>query len=202
MNYYKGIVWGKDEPQNGGSYVKETLDAHEKYNFEAIPLTEESGYPKGEYCLGFVETKSTNKETRNQLRIEKIYDCEGMNEETSVDDVLVVYCALYPDAIEKETYVVGDGCRDKDFCRIFCRSGTGAPDQKGTWHLRKLGRKAGNPCGSGTERLPVRAADDRTADIGADTQGAGRTGSKAGRTGQSTYQNNGRSFISIQIQPR
>lgn len=34
MNYYKGIVWGKDEPQNGGSYVKETLDAHEKYNFE------------------------------------------------------------------------------------------------------------------------------------------------------------------------
>ena len=75
--------------------------------FEAIPLTEESGYPKGEYCLGFVETKSTNKETRNQLRIEKIYDCEGMNEETSVDDVLVVYCALYPDAIEKETYVVG-----------------------------------------------------------------------------------------------
>lgn len=107
MNYYKGIVWGKDEPQNRGSYVKETLDAHEKYNFEAIPLTEESGYPKGEYCLGFVETKSTNKETRNQLRIEKIYDCEGMNEETSVDDVLVVYCALYPDAIEKETYVVG-----------------------------------------------------------------------------------------------
>lgn len=91
MNYYKGIVWGKDEPQNGGSYVKETLDAHEKYNFEAIPLTEESGYPKGKYCLGFVETKSTNKETRNQLRIEKIYDCEGMNEETSVDDVLVVY---------------------------------------------------------------------------------------------------------------
>ena len=30
-----------------------------------------------------------------------------MNEETSVDDVLVVYSALYPDAIEKETYVVG-----------------------------------------------------------------------------------------------
>ena len=44
---------------------------------------------------------------RNQLRIEKIYGCEGMNEETSVDDVLVVYCALYPDAIEKETYAVG-----------------------------------------------------------------------------------------------
>lgn len=26
MNYYKGIIWGKDEPQNGGSYVKETLE--------------------------------------------------------------------------------------------------------------------------------------------------------------------------------
>ena len=38
MNYYKGIIWGKDEPQNGGSYVKETLDAHEKYNFEAVTL--------------------------------------------------------------------------------------------------------------------------------------------------------------------
>ena len=41
------------------------------------------------------------------LKSYQIYDCEGMNEETSVDDVLVVYCALYPDAIEKETYVVG-----------------------------------------------------------------------------------------------
>ena len=36
MNYYKGIIWGKDEPQNGGSYVKETLDAHEKYNFSPM----------------------------------------------------------------------------------------------------------------------------------------------------------------------
>ena len=107
MNYYKGIVLGKDEPQNGGSYVKETLDAHEKYNFEIVPLTKESGYPEGEYCLGFAETKSTNKATRNQLRIENIYGCESMENEDSVDDVLVIYCALYPDAIEKETYVVG-----------------------------------------------------------------------------------------------
>ena len=72
MDYYKGIVQGKDEPQNGGSYVRETLDAHEKYNFEAVSLTRESGYPEGEYCLGFVETKSTNNESKNQLRIEKI----------------------------------------------------------------------------------------------------------------------------------
>ena len=34
MNYYKGIIQGKDEPQNGGSYVKENLDAHEKYNLQ------------------------------------------------------------------------------------------------------------------------------------------------------------------------
>ena len=33
MNYYKGIIRCIDEPKNGGSYVKETLDAHEKYNF-------------------------------------------------------------------------------------------------------------------------------------------------------------------------
>ena len=107
MDYYKGIVQGKDEPQNGGSYVRETFDAHEKYNFEAVSLTRESGYPEGEYCLGFVETKSTNNESKNQLRIEKISGCEGMSKEDSIEDVLVVYCALYPDAIEKETYVVG-----------------------------------------------------------------------------------------------
>ena len=33
MNYYKELYGEKYEPQNGGSYVKETLDAHEKYNF-------------------------------------------------------------------------------------------------------------------------------------------------------------------------
>lgn len=107
MNYYKGIIQGKDEPQNGGSYVKDNLDAHEKYNFDAVSLTNESGYPDGEYCLGFVETKSTNKETRNQLRIENIYGCETLSKENFAEDVLVIYCALYPDAVEKETYVVG-----------------------------------------------------------------------------------------------
>mgnify|MGYP004592944935 CR=1 FL=1 len=94
MNYYKGIIQGKDEPQNGGSYVKDNLDAHEKYNFDAVSLTNESGYPDGEYCLGFVETKSTNKETRNQLRIENIYGCETLSKENFAEDVLVIYCAL------------------------------------------------------------------------------------------------------------
>lgn len=57
MNYYKGIIQGKDEPQNGGSYVKENLDAHEKYNFDAVSLAKESGYPddveKETYVVGW-----------------------------------------------------------------------------------------------------------------------------------------------------
>lgn len=107
MDYYKGIIPGKDEPKGGGSYVKENSDAHEKYNFDVVFLSEETGYPEGEYCLGFVETKSTNGETKNQLNIEKIEGCGSCEDESQVEDVLVVYCALYPDAIEKETYVVG-----------------------------------------------------------------------------------------------
>ena len=74
MNYYKGIVPGKDEPKGGGSYVNENLDAHEKYNFDVVPLSKDAGYTEGEYCLGFVETKSTNGETRNQLKIERLMD--------------------------------------------------------------------------------------------------------------------------------
>lgn len=71
MNYYKGIIRGIDEPKNGGSYVKETLDAHEKYNFMPAHIID-SRYPDGDYCLGFVETKTTSAGKRNQLNIEKI----------------------------------------------------------------------------------------------------------------------------------
>ena len=56
MDYYKGIVPGKDEPKNGGSYVKDTKDAHEKYNFKP-ELLKLKGFPEGEYCLGFVIQK-------------------------------------------------------------------------------------------------------------------------------------------------
>ena len=49
MDYYKGIVPGKDEPKNGGSYVKDTKDAHEKYNFKP-ELLKLKGFPEGEYC--------------------------------------------------------------------------------------------------------------------------------------------------------
>ncbi len=107
MNYYKGNRDGEDKPQGGGSYVLLNNDAHEKYNFESVSLSEESGYPAGDYCLGFVETKSTNGETRNQLNIEKIVGCEACKKESEVEDVLVIYCALYPYAEAKETFIVG-----------------------------------------------------------------------------------------------
>lgn len=107
MDYYKGNRDGNDPPKGGGSYVAENHDAHEKYNFEAVHLTDETGYPEGDYCLGFVETKSTNGKESNQLNIEKINGCELCKKESEVDDVLVIYCALYPDSMDKETYVVG-----------------------------------------------------------------------------------------------
>ena len=107
MKNYKGIIKGYDEPRGGGSYVSETLDAHEKFNFETVYLSDQNGYTEGDYCLGFVETKSTNKKNSNQLNIEKIEGCESLKGEQEADDILVVYCALYPDSIQKETYIVG-----------------------------------------------------------------------------------------------
>ena len=108
MDYYQGIISGKDEPRNGGAYVLENNDAHEKYNFQSIYLTEkDNGYPDGRYCVGFVETKSTNGKTVNQLNIEKIEGCAALKRESEVDDVLVIYCAKYPDSFTNETYVVG-----------------------------------------------------------------------------------------------
>lgn len=61
----------------GGSYVKDTKDAHEKYNFKPEHL-KLKGFPEGEYCLGFVETKSTSAGKRNQLNIEKIESCSDL----------------------------------------------------------------------------------------------------------------------------
>ena len=107
MNYYKGNIDGTDQPQNGGSYVLENGDAHEKYNFTPVFLSEESGYDAGEYCLGFVETKSTNGQTQNQMNIEKIDGCGALRSENEAEDVLVVYCAKFPDSTTYETYVVG-----------------------------------------------------------------------------------------------
>jgi hypothetical protein len=96
MDYYKGIVPGVDEPHVGGSYVKETKDAHEKYNFEPVEIIKDEVLPAGEYCLGFVETKTTKGNSRNQLHIENINGCQALGKEESVDDVLVIYCAKHP----------------------------------------------------------------------------------------------------------
>lgn len=106
MNYYKGND-GKDQPRNGGSFVDETGDAHEKYNFEAVTLSSDcTNYPDGKYCLGFVETKQTNDKS-NDMHIEKIDGCAMMKDEQAVDDVLVIYCAKFPFSQSEETYVVG-----------------------------------------------------------------------------------------------
>ena len=54
MKEYRGNEDGKDTPLNGGSYVDETGDAHEKYNFTPVNMAGKEGL----YCLGFFETKS------------------------------------------------------------------------------------------------------------------------------------------------
>ena len=77
MKEYRGNEDGKDTPLNGGSYVDETGDAHEKYNGKDV----------------------------NQMRIENIAGCELLKKEEEVDDVLVVYCAKHP--AHKFTTVVG-----------------------------------------------------------------------------------------------
>ena len=60
--YYKGLGPGEVKPSSGGEYVKNTGDAHEKYNFLPTDLTfKDSSLPDGRYCLGFVETKATGK---------------------------------------------------------------------------------------------------------------------------------------------
>lgn len=107
MNYYKGNMNGNDKPRNGGAYVVKNGTAGEEYNFMPFALGVDSGYPEGEYCLGFVETKSTNGKTANRMKIERIDGCKALSNEEGADDVLVIYCALYPDSLSSETYVVG-----------------------------------------------------------------------------------------------
>lgn len=96
MDYYKGNTQ-KDSPQGGGSYVEEMHDGNEIYNFLGEEICFEDDFlPEDNYCLGFVETKTTNGDKRNQLHIEKIDGCETCGNDESVSDVLVVYCATHP----------------------------------------------------------------------------------------------------------
>lgn len=89
MKYYKGVQEGIDEPHNGGSYVAENGRGMEERNF----LSVFDRFEKETYCRGFVETKSTVKDRKNELHIENIRGCELLKKEDTVEDVLVVWCA-------------------------------------------------------------------------------------------------------------
>lgn len=92
MKYYKGVVKEgpeKDEPVNGGTYIKENGTGGEIYNFDSVPW--EDGE---EVCLGFVETKGTSTRGKaNALHIEKIEGCGSLKEKDAAEDVLVIWCA-------------------------------------------------------------------------------------------------------------
>lgn len=109
MKYYKG-AGKKDQPFNGGSFVDANGFGHEEYNFYSREIPpdweDDSGaVPEGEYCLGFVETKSTNKAKSNQLHVEKILGFGGdFKKEPCVSGVTVVWCAT---SDRNETSVVG-----------------------------------------------------------------------------------------------
>lgn len=105
MKEYCGNQDGQDNPVNGGSYVDQTGDAHEKYNFLPIELDDNETEINDFYCLGFFETKSHNGNDVNQMHIEKINGCELCKNEEIVEDVLVIYCAKHP--AHKFTTVVG-----------------------------------------------------------------------------------------------
>lgn len=107
MKFYKGNPNGTDQPHGGGEYVERTGDAHEKYNFTPTPVKFNEIDSVEEYCVGFVETKSTNGAEANQLNIEKITGNKNDKKADVVEDVLVIYCALYPFSSTNETYVVG-----------------------------------------------------------------------------------------------
>lgn len=88
MEYYNGVN-SCDEPQNGGSWVSENKEAYEEFNFKPVYIKKEAE----SYCLGFVETKSTNGKTTNQLHIENIINSNAKKNDEFIKDVLVVWCA-------------------------------------------------------------------------------------------------------------
>lgn len=93
MKDYQGISVN-DVPIDCGSYVNDTGNAFEKYNFK--PRLCQDGV---ERCFGFFETKHRNgvvvgneKDGRNKLNINKIEGCERLGNVDYVEDVLVVFC--------------------------------------------------------------------------------------------------------------
>lgn len=59
MKEYRGKEDGNDEPSGGGSYVDETGDAHEKYNFLPVNIEGE----EEPHCLGFLKPDLTTVKT-------------------------------------------------------------------------------------------------------------------------------------------
>lgn len=89
MKYYKGVIEGIDEPENGGEYVKIHKDAHEAFNFEGIEL---NGF-ENEICLGYVRLSQSRQNKTSELHLEKINGCDYMENEPCIEDVTVVWCA-------------------------------------------------------------------------------------------------------------
>ena len=87
MYYYRGIQ-KDDTPYGGGSYVTETGDAHEEYNFCPVYNKEDDK----EYCLGFVMPNGKYGLDVN-FHLERINGCEALKNEEKVEDVIVVFCA-------------------------------------------------------------------------------------------------------------
>ena len=85
MKYYRGVT-DDDSPYNGGSYVRETGQAHECYNFDPVPW----GEPEYGKCLGYVAVVD------KQLHIEKITGCELMKNEKMIEGVYVVFVSKAP----------------------------------------------------------------------------------------------------------
>ena len=85
MKKYEGIT-DYDKPQNGGSYIGETGDAHESFNFQDY----------NEKCYGFVRLNG-------KLNLNKYYK-EVKRTDSFINDILVVWVATNK---RNETRIVG-----------------------------------------------------------------------------------------------
>lgn len=88
MKYYRGIT-EDDQPRNGGSYVKDTGDAHEAWNFDPVLVD-------GEWkCFGYCQPVGSS--VNPQMHIEKIVGCEAMRKANVINGVTVVFVARSTD---------------------------------------------------------------------------------------------------------
>lgn len=89
MKFYKGIT-EDDKPLSNMAYVKETGDAHEAFNFDAVEMDGK------EICLGFVMLIGNSAKTGLQIRLESMIGGKALKKENSADGVTVVWCAKDP----------------------------------------------------------------------------------------------------------